>query len=135
VTIESVAGIISAAPSEARRRGGQREDDDTEEEHAAAPEDVPETAAGRQQHREGERVAVDDPFQAGERGAEVALDRRQRHVHDRVVEHDHEQREAHRAERPPLAVLVGDQVAIASHLSMLPHRAAFLCDGCRRRPG
>ena len=58
---------------------------------------------------------------------QVALDRRQRDVHDGVVEHDHEQREAHRSERPPLAVVVGDQVPVAGH------RPAFLSRSRRSR--
>ena len=130
VTIESVAGIISAAPTPWTTRlatsisefdgepGGGRgegEDDDADQEHRAAPEDVAEPAAGREQDGEGERVAVDRPLEAGEVGVEVALDRGQRDVDDGVVEHDHEQREAHRPERPPLAVVVGDQVAVAGH--------------------
>ena len=141
--IESVPGIISAAPialddpaddqrgrvgRQAGGRRGEREDDDADQEDAAAAEDVAEAPAGREQHREGERVAVDRPLQAGDRGAEVLLDRRQRDVHDGVVEHDHEQREAHRSERPPLAVLVGDQVAVTgvkrTHFPSGAHRSA-----------
>jgi hypothetical protein len=56
---------------------------------------------------------------------QVALDRGQRDVHDRVVEHDHEQREAHRAERPPAAVLLGDQApTLGQH--PLSHVYSFL---------
>ena len=68
VMIESVAGIISAAPTpwtarggdqpalgrrEADRRGRGGEDDDADQEHLAAPEDVAEAAAGDQQDGEG----------------------------------------------------------------------------------
>ena len=45
------------------------------------------------QRRERQRVAGDDPLQLGEIGAEILLDRRQRDVHHRVVEHDHEEAE------------------------------------------
>ena len=137
VTIESVAGIISAAPmpwttrlatsvvvSGARPAVAEESANsvDPDQERQPAAEDVAEAPAGHQQDRERQRVAVDRPLEAREARAEVALDRRQRDVDDRVVEHDHEQREAHRAERPPLAVRVGDQMAVAGHL-----RAPFRC--------
>src|ERR687885_481622 len=60
--IESVAGIISAAPTPWTARAAIS---------SPAPEESP----------------------------------RQGDVHDRVVEHDHEQREAERSERPPFLVL------------------------------
>src|SRR6185436_13229499 len=80
----------------------------------------------------------------GEARVEVALDRGQRDVHDRVVEHDHEQREAHGAERPPaavgrarrkgadllghLVVLLGMQAATSSRDTMgASARARFSC--------
>ena len=127
--IESVAGIMNAAPrpwtarprdepglglreaDEGARRGERH---DAEEEHLAAAEDVAEAPAGDEQHGEGQRVGVDRPLEAGDRRAEVLLDRRQRDVHDRVVEHDHEQREAHGAERPPAAVVVVECDALRS---------------------
>ena len=111
VMIDRVPGIINAAPMPwtAREATSQPsvgakpivavesgEDDDAEQEHPAAAEDVAEPAAGDEQHGEGERVRVDRPLERGQRGVEVVLDRRQRDVHDRVVQHDHEQGEAHR---------------------------------------
>src|SRR5436309_5945968 len=56
-------------------------------------------------------MRVDRPLEVAQRGVEAALNRRQRDVHDRVVEHDHEQREAHGSERPPLAVVLGEPEA------------------------
>ena len=123
VMIESVPGIISAAPTPCTAREatsqpsvGARpivaeasgEDDDAEQEDPAAAEDVAEPAAGDEQDGEGERVRVDGPLERGQRRVEVRLDRRQRDVHDGVVEHDHEEGEAHRGERPPAAVVVGE---------------------------
>ena len=117
--IDSVAGIMNAAPMpwtarpatsqpwvgrEADRRAREREHHHAEQEHPPAPEDVAEPAAGDEQHGERQRVGVDRPLERRDRRAEVALDGRQRDVHDRVVEHDHEQGEAHRRERPPAAV-------------------------------
>src|SRR6266536_1220734 len=107
VMIESVAGFISAAPTPCTAR------------HAIsisplvarpqASEQVGQLAAGQHQHRKGEEVAVDDPLERGDADVEVALDRRQRDVHDRVVEHDHEQPEGDGDERPPLAMLVVEE--------------------------
>src|SRR5437667_287428 len=54
------------------------------------------------QRREGQGVTRDDPLELGQAGPELAPDRRQGDVHDRVVEHDHEQPDGDGAERPPL---------------------------------
>jgi hypothetical protein len=118
--IDSVAGIMNAAPTPCAtrpaKRARQAERDDAEQEHAAAPEDVAEAPAGDEQDGEAEGVGVDGPLEAGDRAAQVLLDRGQRDVHDRVVEHDHEEREAHRAQGPPAAVVVGDGGADSSHV-------------------
>ena len=118
--IDSVAGFISAAPTPWTTRAPistcslpakPQKNDDTvkidEADHEDAPpaEHVGELAAGEQQDAEGQRVAVDDPLELRDRDAEVVADRRQRDVHDRVVEHDHEEAEGDGHERPPLAVL------------------------------
>ena len=57
--------------------------------------------------REAQRVGVDRPREAGDGRAEVGLDRGQGDVHDGVVEHHHEEGEAHRPQRPPLAIGLG----------------------------
>ena len=116
VTIESAAGETSAAPrpcspratisivspvaSAAEERGG-REEDEAGEEHALAADQVAGAAAEQQEAAEQERVGVDDPLQARLGDPEVGLDRRQRDVHDRRVEHDHELREADEDEDEP----------------------------------
>ncbi len=137
VMIDSVAGIMNAAPTPwtARKatsavsfgakpdRGAREpEHDHAEQEHPPASEDVAEPAAGDHQHGERERVGVDGPLERGQRGMEAALNRRQRDVHDRVVEHHHEQREAHRAERPPPAVLVGHQAMAVARIRCVMRR-------------
>ena len=120
--IESVAGFISAAPApcnDARRdqhvaRAGEPARRATRAVKTAMPITkiepaavrVGELAADQHQRREREGVAGDDPLQLREADAEVALDRRQRDVHDRVVQHDHEQAERDRREREPLACLL-----------------------------
>ena len=90
-------------PARERRDG---EDGEAGEEQAAAAEQVAETTGEQQQAAEGDQVGVDDPREARLGEAEVALDRGQRHVHDRRVEDDHEHSGAQHDERGP-AVTVG----------------------------
>ena len=96
-------GAGRGEPAEERRGG---EDDQADHEDQPAAEQVAELAAREQQRREGQRIGRNRPLELRTADAELPLDRRQRHVHDRVVEHDHEEREAQRAQRPPLPVLV-----------------------------
>ena len=77
------------------------------------PEEVAGAAAEQQEAAEDERVGVDDPLQVGVGDAEVGLDRRQRDVHDRRVEDDHELREADEDEDEP-------GVLVRRHTSTLP---------------
>jgi hypothetical protein len=89
-----------------RHRGPQRrgaEQDEAGVQRALAAEPVAERAHRQQQAGEDEDVAVDDPLQRARRGVEVALDRRQGDVEDRVVDADDEQRDAERAEDLPAA--------------------------------
>ena len=86
---------------EAVEQRRDREDDEAEEEEPLAPEQVARAAAEQQEAAEDERVRVDDPLEVGLREPEVLLDRRQRDVHDRRVEHDHELREADEDEDDP----------------------------------
>ena len=124
VMIDSVAGFISAAPTPCTTRAPistlalfakpqkndeRGEDDEPGDEHPAASEHVGELSAGEEQHAERQRVAVDDPLELRDRDAEVGANRRQSDVHDRVVEHDHEQPERDGEQRPPLAVLGGEE--------------------------
>ena len=111
-TADDERGLVGG---EAGGRRGEGEDDDADQEDEAAAEDVAEAPAGREDDGEGQRVAAGRPLEARDRSVQVSLDRRQCDVHDRVVEHDHEQREAHRPERPPLAVVVGYQVPVSGH--------------------
>ena len=56
--------------------------------------------------REREHVAVDDPLELLNAGAEVVPDAGQRHVDDGVVEHRHREREAHRQQDDDLLASV-----------------------------
>ena len=119
--IESVAGFISAAPTpwsdargdqlvarvgEAAPERGEGEDAIPSDEDQPPPVRVGHLPADEHERRERQRVAGDDPLELGEVGAEVVLDRGQRDVHDRVVEHDHEEAEGDRGQREPLACLL-----------------------------
>ena len=75
---------------EAAEDRGQDETADPGEQNATPPEQVAGAGTEQQEPTEGERVGVDHPGQR--RGAEVEgrLDVRQRDVHDRRVEHEHE---------------------------------------------
>ena len=97
------------AGREAAGERGEGEDGEADDEDPPPAEHVGELAARQHQDGERERVAVHDPLELGEADVQVALDRGQRDVHDRVVEHDHEQAERDRRERPPLAVLGSEE--------------------------
>jgi hypothetical protein len=125
VTIASAAGERADEESGARRepageRGGgeQRHAGD---EHLAAAEQVGGAAAEEQEAAEGQRVGVDDPLQVVLGEVQRVLDRRQRDVHDRRVEDDHEldRREEHQGAP---AAGIG---SVAGHCA--PPRLKFLC--------
>ena len=80
------------------------------DEHAPAAEEVGEAPAEQQEAAEGERVGVDDPRQVVLVEVERAADRRQRHVHDRGVEDDHELRQGEQRQREPLGAAGGAAV-------------------------
>ena len=110
--IDSAAGAVSAAPrpwtaaggDELAQRAGQaggqrrrREQGEAGDQHVAPAEQVGGPPAEQQEAAERQAVGDDDPLQVGLGDAEVGLDRRQGHVHDGEVEHDHELRPAARA--------------------------------------
>ena len=131
--IESVAGMISAAPTPITARTAitwsaelgdegaearEPEDGDARLERELAPEPVAERAEDEQQAGEDEQVGVDHPLQLRSGGAELVLQGRQGDVEDRVVEPDDEQAQREHAERLPAAsVLNGINRHQAAHLS------------------
>jgi hypothetical protein len=84
------------------RSGG--EDDNAREEHAPAAEEVAQPARQQQQAAERDQERVHNPGQIALREAQVALDRRQRYVHDRGVQDNHQLRQADDHERQPAAL-------------------------------
>ena len=120
VRIDSVVGKMNAPPIPMRPRAtisisGEVERDASAEnvpnmtspavERLLAPEAIAERAGGEQQAGEHDRVRVDDPLQLRPLGTEVADDRRQRDVEDRVVDADDDEREAEDGERHPAPLM------------------------------
>ena len=81
------------------RGGGER--DEAGEEHPLAAGEIAEPAREQQQAPEGDEEGVDDPGEVRLAEVEVALNRGQRDVHDRDVEHDHQLRQADDHQRRP----------------------------------
>jgi hypothetical protein len=93
-------------PVARRERAAGREDREQREagqKNSLAPVPIAERAADEDERRERERVRVDRPDEIAGRDVELVLNRRQRNVHDRDVEQDHELREAGGDERPALS--------------------------------
>ena len=86
-------------------------------------EEVAEPAAEQEETPEGEQVGVHDPGERGLREAEILPDRRQRDVHDRRIENDHQAGEAEHVQREPACA------AVQGH-GVSPLRLSF----CRVRP-
>jgi hypothetical protein len=76
-------------------------------EDAALADQVAEAAGQEQQSTEGDHVGVDDPGQVALAEAEVVLDRGERDVHDRDVEHDHQHAHAQHHEGDPARAVLG----------------------------
>jgi hypothetical protein len=70
-----------------------REERDPRYEEQPPPEPVGESASEQQEPAEDQRVGVQYPQEVLLREAEVALDGRQRDVHHRRIQHDHEPRD------------------------------------------
>src|SRR5437763_6535289 len=80
------------------------DDYESEEEQDPPAESVGESSSSQDQRRERERVGVDDPLEPGQVGGEPTLDARQRDVHDRDVEQQHEGRHTDGDQRPAAGV-------------------------------
>jgi len=90
----------SGKPTQQRRAS---EHDQPRQEEQAPAVHVGQAAGGQQEGGQRQRVRIDDPLQAGEAGPQPPLDARQRDGHDGDVQQQHEDAQAHRDQRPPLA--------------------------------
>ena len=91
-------------------RGGRCEHQEAGDQHAPAAVAVAECGSREDEDGEDEDVCVDDPLQAIERDAQVALHRRQRRDHDQVVEGDHEERGAGQGDGPDVSGAGGHEI-------------------------
>jgi hypothetical protein len=106
---DGAAEPLDRARDDQERLGGRqaaqqrrdRELSDPEQEDALLPEEVSEAARQQQEASEREQVGVDDPGKRGFGEAQVGADRRQRDVHDRRVEHDHQIGQTEHVQRQP----------------------------------
>ena len=85
---------------------GSGEERDADQEQPPVPEEVAEPAAEQEKAAEGQQVGVHDPRERLLREAEIVPDRRQRDVHDRAVEDDHDVAQAKDVEGDPAAAVV-----------------------------
>ena len=84
-------------------RGGDGEADQADHQGRFAAAVVADPSSDQQQAAEGERVGGDDPLALAVGEVQRILRRRQRDVHDRRVEHDHQLRDGDEDEDPPAA--------------------------------
>src|SRR5512132_4415911 len=87
-------------PGEAAKQRGAGEHDNAEHEQKAPAESVGESTRGQNQRRESERIGVDNPLKTGQVRGKSSLNARQRDIHDRDVEQQHERRHADGDQRP-----------------------------------
>ena len=104
---------------------GQREQAEADREHELAAEQVGERAGGQQERGQGQRVGVDHPLDVREARVQIGRDLRQRDVHDRDVEQQHERRDADNQQRPPLtfhkqSILAGWAASVNVHVARVP---------------
>jgi hypothetical protein len=79
-----------AAPRQAAQRRGSGEDQQPGEQDGATPHEVTEAPRHQEEAAEGDQVGVDYPGQGRLAEVKVLLDRRERDVHNRRVEDDHQ---------------------------------------------
>ena len=108
------------------------EDGEADQEDPPLADQVAEAPGQQQQAAERDQVGVDHPGEVALREAEVVLDRGQRDVHDRRVDHDHQHGGAEHIQRHPAVAIVG----LASAISVLErHWVLVRVHYSRRRTG
>ena len=98
-------------PRDTAGEGCRGEQGDADEEQPAVAEQVTEPATEQQEASEREQVRVHHPGERSLGEAEVLPDRRQRHVHDRRVQDDHQIPEAQYEQgQPPGSAVHGHEL-------------------------
>ncbi len=132
-------GLRVGKPAGKRR---DRELGDPDQEESPLAVEVPEAAGQQQKAAERQQIRVHDPRERGLGEAEVGPNRRQRHVHDRRVEDDHQISQAEQVQgQPPLPRRqvghVGSELLSSRGHSLtdeFPGSGQSLARGLRRRP-
>ena len=119
-------------PAQQRSR---RENHQPDREYPPSPEQVCERTGSQQQRCERERVGVNNPLQVCEARPQPGLDLRQRDIHDRDVEQQHERSDTDSDESPPLThgVADGDRSRTTLHTAV-PLATAVSCRHVCLRP-
>jgi hypothetical protein len=86
---------------ESAQQRSQREQRKADQEQASMSVQVAETAAEQQKSAGSQQIGVDHPGQRARGKPEVLANRRQRDVHDRDIEHDHQHAEAQHSQCEP----------------------------------
>lgn len=122
--------------------GQKRRPDQAGHERHLTAEQVSQLAAQKQQAAERQRVRGDHPLPVHDGEPQIALRGRQRDVHDRRVEHDHELRQSdHPQDQPPVFRRGGPGICGLGHgvpflaRTSLPSLIKFpSCGGIRGKP-
>ena len=94
----------------AARDRGNGEERDADQEQPAVAEEVTKPAAEQEEAAERQEVRIHDPRERRLREAEVFPDRRERNVHDRRIEDDHQVAKAEDVEREPASAVIQGHV-------------------------
>ena len=103
----AVRAAISRAAFEAKpaAEGGHSEDGDSDREDLAPAEPIARSTPGQQQSGQAQGIGVDDPLHRRQRGREILLHRRQRHIDDGFIDIGHGRAEDGRRQDPGLLAL------------------------------
>jgi hypothetical protein len=93
---------------------GEREERYAEQEQLALAEQIAQPPAEQEEAAVGEHVRVHHPYERGLGEAQGFPDRRQRDVHDRRIEHDHQLAGAQHVEREPAFVFFDQFISPAT---------------------
>jgi hypothetical protein len=113
---EARADQQALALGERAEQRGADEHGEPDQEDAPLPDQVAEAAGEQEEAAERDQVGVDHPGEVALREAEIVLDRRQRDVHDRRVEDDHQHPEAEHVQRQPASAVFGWGGLVGTHL-------------------
>jgi len=106
----------SGRDGEAAQERGDGEERQSGHEDAPSAEQITRAPTEQQESAKRERVPADHPFQGTRREAEGLLDGRERYVHDRHVQHNHQVRDAEYGESLPALRIGGHARKLAAQL-------------------